>query len=139
MSDKIIIIINKAGGSQSVSDEVHAPSHLEKSSYVVSVNAFILFILYVKPIISLLIQRIPARSSIVRGCLLKYFVPLQRHKACNNTSKQCILSRTLNHLKLPAHTAGELITSDFCSRNDCNISNPSPSPMSFCQLCQTDV
>ena len=38
--------------------------HLKKRSfYVVSTSAFIFFILYVKPIRSLLIQRIPAGSS----------------------------------------------------------------------------
>ena len=37
--------------------------HIQKSFYVVSVSAFIFFILYVKPIRSLLIQRTPAGSS----------------------------------------------------------------------------
>ena len=37
--------------------------HLKKLSRVGSVSAFIFFILYVKPIRSLLIQRIPAGSS----------------------------------------------------------------------------
>ena len=37
--------------------------HIQKSFYVVPVSAFIFFILYVKPIRSLLIQRTPAGSS----------------------------------------------------------------------------
>ena len=46
----------------------------KKSFYVVSVFAFVFFILYVKPIRSLLIQRIPADHR--SGCLLKHFIVL---------------------------------------------------------------
>ena len=48
--------------------------HKIKSFYVVSVSAFKFVILCVKPIRSLVIQRIPCSRIIVHGCLLEHVI-----------------------------------------------------------------